>query len=107
MIVSQGVEGAAAAAHVLSLPADSFGNNVSVNEQPAQMFCVSCIILSTRSVKIVDVNKMALSIIYGVLNCFHIIFVNGTNLFLFHLAPSGGYVGDEGLQPRRSLLQRK
>ena len=70
MIVSQGVEGAAAAAHVLSLPADSFGNNVSVN---AQMFCVSCIILSTRSVKIVDVNKMALSIIYGVLNCFHII----------------------------------
>ena len=28
-------------------------------------------------------------------------------MFLFHLAPSGGYVGNEGLQPRRSLLQRK
>jgi hypothetical protein len=40
--VFQGVEGAASAAHVLSLPADSFGNNVSVNKQPFQMFRFLC-----------------------------------------------------------------
>lgn len=45
----QGVEGASAAAHALSLPAEAYGNDVSTEGQELQCFVLQCIAMLQKA----------------------------------------------------------